>query len=216
MTEQEWLASEDPAAMLAYLLGHPYLVHGNPSRISDRKARLWVEVVGGLGFCKIFNDVVRHKRPPVEHMIRCLDDEPNRRHKPASAALLRDIIGNPFRPWLVTASDWVAEHERLRPGEWEPRRQVFRKDWLAHNDGAVLRMARHIYESREFEAMPVLADLLEDVGCNDETILSHCRGVSEENCPQCQSDDGFARHEHQCFSPHVRGCWVLDLILGRE
>jgi hypothetical protein len=49
-------------------------------------------------------------------------------------------------------------------------------------------------ESREFGTMPVLADALQDVGCNSADILDHCRGPG----------------------PHVRGCWVVDLVLGKE
>ncbi|HYH67576.1 MAG TPA: hypothetical protein VD866_22960 [Urbifossiella sp.] len=55
-------------------------------------------------------------------------------------------------------------------------------------------LARGMYESRDFGPMPVLADALEDAGCADADVLAHCRG------------DG----------PHVRGCWVVDLVLGQE
>ena len=58
----------------------------------------------------------------------------------------------------------------------------------------VIAIARHIYDSREFSPMPILGDALEDAGCDNEDILNHCRG------------DG----------PHVRGCWVVDLVLGKE
>jgi hypothetical protein len=51
-----------------------------------------------------------------------------------------------------------------------------------------------MYESRNFSAMPILADALQDAGCDNDDILSHCR------------IDG----------PHVRGCWVVDLVLGKE
>jgi hypothetical protein len=56
-----------------------------------------------------------------------------------------------------------------------------------------LSLARQMYDSRDFSAMPILADALQDAGCDSEDILSHCRG------------DG----------PHVRGCWVVDLVLGK-
>jgi len=59
---------------------------------------------------------------------------------------------------------------------------------------AVVGLARGMYESRDFAPMPVLADALEDAGCADADILAHCRG------------DG----------PHVRGCWVVDLVLGKS
>ncbi|MBY0456749.1 MAG: hypothetical protein K2V38_05395 [Gemmataceae bacterium] len=81
--------------------------------------------------------------------------------------LLRDIFGNPFRP-VAFSPEWRAET-------------------------AVL-LARQMYESRDFGAMPILADALQDAGCDDEGILAHCRGEG----------------------PHVRGCWVVDLVLGKE
>jgi hypothetical protein len=55
-------------------------------------------------------------------------------------------------------------------------------------------LARGIYEDRASERMPVLADALMDAGCDDERVNGHCRDAG----------------------PHVRGCWVVDCILGRE
>ena len=58
----------------------------------------------------------------------------------------------------------------------------------------VVGVAEAAYEGRAFDRLPVLADALMDAGCADEDILAHCRS------------DG----------PHVRGCWVVDLLLGRQ
>jgi hypothetical protein len=58
---------------------------------------------------------------------------------------------------------------------------------------AVVALARGVYESRDFAALPVLADALEDAGCADAHILEHCRVAGS----------------------HVRGCWVVDLVLGK-
>jgi hypothetical protein len=66
--------------------------------------------------------------------------------------------------------------------------------WLRWNDGTVPKIAQGIYEERAFDRLPILADALMDAGCDDEAILSHCRGEG----------------------PHVRGCWVIDLILGKS
>jgi hypothetical protein len=55
-------------------------------------------------------------------------------------------------------------------------------------------LARGIYDERAFDRLPLLADALMDAGCADEQVLGHCRG------------DG----------PHVRGCQVVDLVLGKE
>jgi hypothetical protein len=55
------------------------------------------------------------------------------------------------------------------------------------------RIAAQMYESRSFGAMPILADALHNAGCDNIDILAHCRGPGL----------------------HVRGCWVVDLVLGR-
>lgn len=84
--------------------------------------------------------------------------------------VLRDIIGNPFRPIPVDPA------------------------WLAWNDGTVVKLAQGIYDERAFDRLPVLADALEEAGCRDADMLAHCRQAGE----------------------HVRGCWVVDLILDKE
>jgi hypothetical protein len=89
-----------------------------------------------------------------------------RRYTTHPAVYLRDIFGNPFRP--VT----------LDPTWRTPE---------------VLLLARSLYEERRFEDMPVLADALEEAGCQNPDILAHCRQPGE----------------------HVRGCWVVDLLLGK-
>ena len=84
-----------------------------------------------------------------------------------NAMLLRDIVGNPFRPFSVDPA------------------------WLT---STVVTLATGIYEQRAFDRMPILADALQDAGCEDADILNHCRGGG----------------------PHVRGCWVVDLLLGKS
>ena len=66
--------------------------------------------------------------------------------------------------------------------------------WLAWNDATLVKLAQAIYDIRAFERMPELADALEEAGCTNTYILNHCRGEG----------------------PHVRGCWVVDLILGKQ
>jgi hypothetical protein len=86
------------------------------------------------------------------------------------ARLVRDLFGNPFHPAPLVETAW-----------------------LVWNDGAVRKMAQSIYDERRFGDLPILADALEDAGCTDADILSHCRQPGE----------------------HVRGCWVIDLLLGK-
>jgi hypothetical protein len=63
---------------------------------------------------------------------------------------------------------------------------------LSWNDATVPRIARGIYSNRAFDDMPILADALLEGGCDDEGLLGHCRN-----------------------GPHTRGCWAVDLILGK-
>src|SRR5262249_49402987 len=64
----------------------------------------------------------------------------------------------------------------------------------AWRTSTVVALASQMYDSRDFSAMPILADALQDAGCDNPDMLNHCRS------------DGV----------HVRGCWVVDLALGKE
>jgi hypothetical protein len=66
--------------------------------------------------------------------------------------------------------------------------------WLRWRDGLVEHMARDIDDGRRYGDLPILADALEDAGCADADLLAHLRGPG----------------------PHLRGCWALDLLLGKE
>ena len=83
------------------------------------------------------------------------------------ADLFRDIFGNPFRP-VAFAPEWRTD--------------------------TAMSLARGMYDSRDFSAMPILADALQDAGCDNADILDHCRDEKQV---------------------HVRGCWVVDLVLGK-
>jgi hypothetical protein len=80
--------------------------------------------------------------------------------------LLRCLVGNPFRPVPLDPA------------------------WLAWQGGVIPRMAEQLYEERRFGDLPVLADALEEAGCDQPDVLGHLRGGG----------------------PHACGCWVLDLL----
>jgi hypothetical protein len=88
----------------------------------------------------------------------------------AIADLVREIFGNPFHPTTLNPA------------------------WLAWNDATIPKLARSIYEERAFDRLPVLADALQDAGCQDNAVLDHCRQPG----------------------PHARGCWVVDKLTGRS
>jgi hypothetical protein len=84
------------------------------------------------------------------------------------ARLARDIFGNPFRP--------VA---------FDPR-------WRSES---AVALARTAYDTRDFTLLPILADALEEAGCDHADVLAHCRDPN---------------------GVHVRGCWVVDGVLGKQ
>jgi len=65
----------------------------------------------------------------------------------------------------------------------------------AWRTSTAVTLASQVYDSRDFGAMPILADALQDAGCDNDDILNHCRDAKQV---------------------HVRGCWVVDLVLGKE
>jgi hypothetical protein len=92
------------------------------------------------------------------------------------------------------------ECRRILAGEWaalvsevlgEPGQVEFAPQWRTP---LVLVMSRQAYQGRDFSVLPILADALEDAGCTDEALLSHCRAPG----------------------PHARGCWAVDTVLGLE
>jgi len=210
MTEHEWLTSASPVAMLAHLnadgssrqvlLYASALRHLRPDLIT-KELEPWVEMVervlsgeeppgalddlqedaefwvshyaevgpaGTRGFYWVLADAVfcTWTSAPVEY-------EPNipvpelESVRCTGADFVRDIFGNPFR------------------------RVSFSPQW--RTDTAV-SLARTMYESRDFSAMPILADALQDAGCENEDVLGHCRDP---------------------HATHVRGCRAVDLVVNR-
>jgi hypothetical protein len=117
-------------------------------------------------------DVLTGSNSPEEvvmYLVRCFEEWEGAKALPEQVAhIMRDIVGNPFRPVSFSPA-WRSD--------------------------TALSLAHQMYESRDFGAMPILADALQDVGCEDEQLLNHCRDTNQ---------------------PHVRGCWVVDLVLGKE
>ncbi len=87
----------------------------------------------------------------------------------AQVELLREVVGNPFRPATV-----------------EPA-------WRTWMFGTVPKLAATIYEDRKYKNLPILADALEEAGGATAEMLNHCRSGGD----------------------HVRGCGVVDLLLGK-
>src|SRR5687768_13740514 len=199
MTEEVWLRYAAPRQMLAFLEG----------KVSDRKVclavvacyyRVWevidrtpsrkklVEIVtaleqfadGHLSFEQLRATHERlytnrypppHRWPPrtaIRWVVSAEALAADRiEERMGQTALLKDVFGNPFRPVTFDPS-------------WRTTTAV--------------QLAGQMYEAREFAAMPILADALQDAGCEDAGVLGHCRDPQQV---------------------HVRGCWVVDLVLGK-
>jgi hypothetical protein len=103
-------------------------------------------------------------------------------------------------PAFQTFSGTIRTHLQLATGllrevVGNPFRSVsLDSTWRRWNDGCILKLAQTIYDERTFDRLPILADALEEAGGDNAEMLPHCRGAG----------------------PHVRGCWVVDLILGKE
>lgn len=209
MTTAEWLACADPDVMLTYLgrrvsnrklrlFGCACYRHV-PRFIEDERVWMAVEVseryADGLvnrreltralsvAFVKMWTNAgsmafptprcIRAARHATARAAR--DGAAERQYQ---AAVLRDIFGSPrFRPIPVQRS------------------------WLAWNDSIVQSLAEAVYEERSLPEgmldqgrLAVLADALEEAGCDNQALLAHCRSAVE----------------------HVRGCWAIDVILCKS
>jgi hypothetical protein len=221
MDEQGWATSSDVQAMLA-VIAHT---------ATDRKLRLFScgccrqvwQLVGErshfvVEFMESFADgglpdelrqaESAYARREEEWIFHNYDrDEENPKY--LAACSVADLVEqNPFKGAEIVS--WVVSHAKERQigntsenGDLQSNAPIVREifgnpfrpvsidpRWLT---ASVLDLARAIYDERAFERMPVLADALQDAGCSNDDIINHCRGTG----------------------PHVRGCWVVDLVLGK-
>ena len=219
MTEPDWLAGDDWSGML-------HLVRG---RVRDRKLRLYA-----CGCCRLVWDRLTDQRShvAVEVAERFADGGATAADLAAAYRPARRVAGEwarrnpaePFPYYLIAPADaalqsvWDAAHTAAVDAGWAS------VGWEFHTDRAVrtalaalardvfgnpfrpvtfhprwrttdtVGLARAIYEDRAFDRLPLLADALMDAGCGDDQLLNHCRSGG----------------------PHTRGCWAVDLALGKE
>jgi hypothetical protein len=241
MDEADWLARDDPVAMLAQFIppggrssrtGHKL----NSFPTTDRKLRLFAVACCRQVWYLLTDECSRRAVEVAERYADGLATAeeldraalgvagvPGRTNAPlwccalstdfvlrnvpracgvpptAQAALLRCVFGNPFRPKLQCRCD-----SSIQPHD------AIRCPLSAWTNDRVMHLARGIYEDRAFEDLPILADALEEAGCPAEgALLSHLR-------------ERPRRWWHQAgvlcadpTPPHARGCWCVDLILGK-
>ena len=225
MTEQEWMACTVPTQMLGYLRLRDYLRPTAPGR----KSRLFA-----VACCRRLENILTERaKEALLAAERFADGSIDRHHLHAAwvavgfpkredrrmaATAARAASCSPGYDGTAHACTCAvnAASERNGPTELEATR---RAEWaaqcslllcifgnpfhppfplhegvLAWNDATVRRIAEGIYEERAFDLLPILADALIDAGCEQEELIGHCRSEG----------------------PHVRGCWGVDLILGRS
>jgi len=205
MTEADWLHCTDPHLMLEFLRG----------KASDRRLRLfavacsrriwdWIDVLGRAAV-EVAESFADGFAGPEELRAARLACQGAGDQAAWYAAATNPAIA--ARNAALSAQAGVASHPLIGSEEAELRAQAallrdifgalsFRPvsvdpTWLTP---AVIKLGQAIYDERAFGQMPLLADELEQAGCTNQDILSHCRGPG----------------------PHVRGCWLLDLLFGKK
>ena len=211
MTEEEWLSAKRPVQLIDFIFAklsvrrQRLIAIGScetiPSEILGDDGARWLATVGRLA-----------EKPDVKitwKLVRKWSDEFWRgqywsvRERNLSEVFFQVGLGN-LRPTLVNVASFRGTAERNNDFEDEaiayvvreivsnPFRPVtFLPEWRT---STILALATGIYEEKAFDRMPILADALQDANCDNDEILNHCRGPG----------------------PHVRGCFLIDLILGKQ
>jgi hypothetical protein len=226
MTEAEWLTGTDCRAMMRALR----------ARASDRKLRLFAAACwqrlrhllqdGRLRWFLGLLEPHADGLVPPQELLAALQAawvpfEPPAPGPPAPETR-EQLAARRLRMWGAHQNAWgaavmagrTARGLAAQVGEWAEaaeakfqcdllrevfgnpfRRPAVDPAWLAWEGGTAARLAAAAYEGRSFDQLPILGDALEEAGCADAEVLAHCR---------------------QQPAAHVRGCWVLDLLLGKD
>lgn len=215
MTEAEWIECSDPTAMLLLLFGpferltdNVYLCRKNLllacacfSRLGElipSKACTWHQHAGQAAEGCYEKDKLHGEGEEADWELICAIDHATEDAKGRLRALLDLWTWTDYPEWEEDGSKafWKTERNEqaalIRDIFGNPFRPVtLAPSWLTPK---VVALAQDIYDDRAFDRLPILADALEDAACTKADILAHCRGAG----------------------PHVRGCWVVDLLLGKE
>jgi hypothetical protein len=203
VNEQEWLTSDDPLQLLAYV----------DASLEARKAflvtaacfrRHWERLPAvAQEWARMAESAAEGKasRQDLDDRFEALEESLNVFGPPGEFVALLDMA----------YGMWKSEWPELQVAEWQ-RETAWHRERIAQaslvrdifgnpfrpvipqptwRTEAALGLAGAAYAG-EFTTLPHLADALDRAGCDNADLLAHCRGPG----------------------PHVRGCWVLDLLLG--
>jgi hypothetical protein len=190
MTEQEWLECGNLPPMLTFVRPnatlHKMLAFASafdrllPQRPeSEQSRRNWIVEAAAPHdpIAKVWDN---------DHLVSFLLSEVLRRTR---REMCRGGSLSPGRP-----QDWMRTSCDLLRDVFAPFQSVtVDRGWLLANDGAARKIATVVYNEQGFGHLPILADALEEAGCDNADILAHLRSPG----------------------PHVRGCWVVDVLTGR-
>jgi hypothetical protein len=234
MTEAEWLTCTDPRMMLAFLQGKTsqrklrLFVCACCRRIwqllNDQQNRAAVEMAerfadGGISYEQLEEAAAQAATPPYAQdatyavqgatalgyiaQLVCVTAN-SASWSAANVAAIHGMSTGRTTSWDQARSAERAEQCRLLwdvTGRLPFKRVLLDPFWLTWNDALVVRLAQGAYEERHLpdgtldkSRLAILADALEEAGCTDAEILDHLRVPA----------------------PHVRGCWAVDLILGKS
>jgi hypothetical protein len=205
VTEAEWLVATDPRPMLGLLrwgIGGSHrkgrlfataCLHTVWHLLPDGRSRRAVEAAE-LYADGLITDEARRAAKEAAFEAASIEKGPGWAAAYAAHGLL-DRVTQEVVSHSGAAPPIQAEllREIYGNGPFRPARPVDPAQ-LRWNGGKVGSLAKAIYDDRAFLWMPALANALEDAGCTDAELLGHLRGPG----------------------PHVRGCWALDLVLGKE
>jgi hypothetical protein len=218
MTETDWLNGPDPIPMLAFLRGkasHRKLrlfacacCRRIWHRLTDERSRKGVEVAERYADGLITHADLKQawvessaalQGPIVTHSGQSVAAVAARNAVDPLRSSIAEAVLSAARAGVLTQNALdagkAAQASLLRDLLANPFRPISTDpSWLLWNDHTVKKIAQAIYDDRAFDRMPILADALEEAGCTEQSILDHCRSGGE----------------------HVRGCWVMDLLLGKE
>jgi hypothetical protein len=238
MTEAEWLACDDPKSLLEFLLRRldrkfrlaavgacrvfsDFLADDRISAyIIDQHTR---DALAALSVAERFADgqATDLEREAAGETMRTLarslsdadpliggdnyDEGMRLRDAETVVSAIRDALsltpeGTFSSLWAIPGTEFLLART-LREVFGPPTSPTFNRGWLT---ATVTTLARQMYESGDFSAMPILADALQDAGCDSADILDHCRGRPKGVQGELVGE------------PHVRGCWVVDLVLEKE
>jgi hypothetical protein len=224
ITEHDWLAGTDPVPLLRWL----------GERASPRKLRLFACAWGYGHWRRLADERSRAALVVAERyadgaateaelhaawvaaqaawaVLPLTGGRRNARNRPKVRAQCQAAKAAAWAATLAADPGWDLDQACRCAGQAPPRRRFDLADhvrevfgnpfrtaaldpaWRAWNGGTVLRVAEALYEEGRAEAWPVLADALAEAGCQDEDLLDHCRRPGG----------------------HVRGCWAVDLVLGK-